>query len=131
MNTTPIGTLEVGDSFLCPWREEGRNIGKILWKGIGSCQVKVPTLDGGSWETTQWALGTGVIPTTPDQMMVQSIGKTDRNRSAVESPVSRVHAMCEKMRGSTRDEIVAACVAEGINISTARTQYYVWRKSGR
>jgi hypothetical protein len=47
-------------------------------------------------------------------------------RSTVDSPTKRVWAIADGMPGATRAEIVAACVAEGINKSTAGTQYFHW-----
>ncbi len=41
-------------------------------------------------------------------------------------PVARVWAMCESMPGASRKEVVEACVAAGINVHTAKTQYQRW-----
>jgi hypothetical protein len=38
----------------------------------------------------------------------------------------RVWQMADSMPGATRKEVVAACVAEGVNPGTARTQYQHW-----
>jgi hypothetical protein len=51
------------------------------------------------------------------------------NRSTAESPTRRVHAIADAMPGATRQEVVAACVAEGINRNTAGTQYFHWSKA--
>lgn len=48
--------------------------------------------------------------------------------SLIEGPVSKVRHICETMRGSARKDVIAACVAEGINEGTARTQYQKWFK---
>jgi hypothetical protein len=52
-----------------------------------------------------------------------------RSRSEGDSPVKRVWAMAESMPGASRSEVVAACVAAGINKNTAGTQYFHWKKS--
>lgn len=41
-------------------------------------------------------------------------------------PVARVFAICDSMPGASRKEIIAACVAAGVNESTARQQYKNW-----
>jgi hypothetical protein len=125
----PIGTLNEGDAFIIPWRET-LQIGRLLYKGIGSAMVKVPDVNGAGMQEINWSLGSEVIPADQEQFFTQfrdEEGKP-RNRSAIESPVAVVHRICEKMKGSKRDDIIAACVAEGVNTSTAKTQYYAWRK---
>lgn len=51
------------------------------------------------------------------------------NRSTAESPTKRVWAIADAMPGATRAEVVAKCVAEGINRNTAGTQYHHWSKA--
>lgn len=46
--------------------------------------------------------------------------------SSVDNPVAFVHAFCSANPGMTRKETVAALVAQGVNYSTARTQYQKW-----
>ena len=43
-----------------------------------------------------------------------------------DGPVAQVWAMCESMPGAPRKEVVEACVAAGINVHTAKTQYQRW-----
>jgi hypothetical protein len=130
--SVPIGTLAVGDAFITGWRDQ-RHVGRILHIGTGSCTVKVPEVNGSGMMEINWSLSTPVIPTTPEAFHTQSFGEDGarRNKSATESPVAKVHGICDKMKGAQRDEIIAACVAEGINVSTAKTQYYAWRKRAR
>lgn len=52
-----------------------------------------------------------------------------RVRSEAESPVKLVHRLADEMKGKTRAEVIAACVAAGVNKSTAATQYYKWNKA--
>lgn len=54
--------------------------------------------------------------------------KKVRQRSAVHGAVSQVHKICERMKGQPRKDVIAACVKEGINENTAKTQYYKWQK---
>jgi hypothetical protein len=53
--------------------------------------------------------------------------KKNANTSTIESPVAAVHALCEKMKGAARKDIIAAAVAKGINKYTASTQIQRWR----
>lgn len=46
-----------------------------------------------------------------------------------EGSVAKVWQMCNAMPGASRKEVVAACVANGINPSTASVQYGAWKKS--
>lgn len=52
-----------------------------------------------------------------------------RNRSTVESPVKQVWAIADSMVGTSRKNIIAACIEQGIAFYTARTQYQRWRAS--
>ncbi|QJD54359.1 hypothetical protein [Aminobacter phage Erebus] len=52
-----------------------------------------------------------------------------RAKSDVENPSKLVWEMASNMPGSTRQEVVAACVAAGVNASTASTQFYRWQKA--
>ncbi len=114
---------------MIPWRAEGRNVGELLDIGSGSVSVRVPQHDGDGWETTRWSREAPVELTERKQLFAQQNVASDRNRSLVENPVERVWAVCNEMRSAKRDDIIAKCVAEGINFSTAKTQYYAWRKS--
>ncbi len=133
MSLTTLGEMEDGDHFILPGRPPGVNAGKLLYNGLGSSSVHVPRHEGDGWETITVSLGTQVEPCDPEFYNQQGYGKKGtggrvRNRSEVKSPVKIVWAMCREMTGATRDEIVDACLKEGVNISTARTQYYKWRK---
>lgn len=57
--------------------------------------------------------------------------EANRAHSTVEKPVARVHRICAEMVGAPRKEVIARCVAEGVNIHTAKTQYQVWNKRQR
>ena len=52
-----------------------------------------------------------------------------RARSEVESPTKLVWSIADSMPGADRKEVIAACVEQGINKSTAQTQYYRWSKA--
>jgi hypothetical protein len=53
------------------------------------------------------------------------------SRSAIASPVARVHAIATSMPGAARKDVIAACLAEGIATCTAKTQYQVWFKASK
>lgn len=46
--------------------------------------------------------------------------------SSVDNPVAFVHSFCDAHPEMSRKETVAALVAQGVNYSTARTQYQKW-----
>lgn len=48
--------------------------------------------------------------------------------NTVESPVAVCREVFEDMPGAPRKDVVAACVARGVNKATAQTQYQVNRK---
>jgi hypothetical protein len=50
-----------------------------------------------------------------------------RDRSAVESPVTVVRNICNANIGKPRKDIVALCIAAGVNKNTAATQYSFWK----
>jgi hypothetical protein len=56
-------------------------------------------------------------------------GAFERARSDVESPVKLVWRLADEMAGAERKDVIAACVAAGVNKATASTQYYRWQKS--
>ena len=130
MTTVSIDTLEPGQHFRMPWRPEGANYGTLKYVGPGGCDVLGPDQDGES-KGMRWARGTQVIPVTEQEYMAHRsvAAESDRARSAVESPVALVHRLCEEHKGN-RDKVIAAAVAAGVNISTAKTQFYAWRKKG-
>ncbi|AGC35749.1 hypothetical protein ACP46_gp64 [Rhizobium phage RHEph06] len=51
-----------------------------------------------------------------------------RAKSDAESPVKTVWRIADEMVGQDRKAVIAACVAAGVNPSTASTQYYKWNK---
>jgi len=93
--------------------------------------VYVPKREGG-WEDTQWAGGSEVEPATEEQFKRQDSNTTTdgkpRERSEVENPVKLVWKLCDEMWPCERDDIVKAAVEQGVNISTAKTQFYAWKK---
>lgn len=123
-----------GNTFLMPWRPPGRQGGKVLRNGLGSVYCHVPMMtEKGGWDYITLAPTTEVEPCDPQRYKDQGFGEKGHagrmvNRSSVESPVSIVHRLCSEMRGAPRDEIVKAAVDLGVNISTAKTQYYAWKK---
>lgn len=52
-----------------------------------------------------------------------------RERSTADSPVKRVWAICDANPDKPRAEVVNLCVSEGINKSTAGTQYSHWKRA--
>ena len=53
-------------------------------------------------------------------------GKAGDDQPKKDGPVAQVWLMCESMPGAPRKAVVEACVAAGINIHTAKTQYQRW-----
>ena len=53
----------------------------------------------------------------------------ERAKSEVESPTKLVWKIADEMVGASKKEVVAACVAAGVNPSTASTQHYRWSKA--
>lgn len=49
-----------------------------------------------------------------------------KDRSKIDGPVSRVWGICAGMPQASRKDQVAACVAQGIALNTARTQSSLW-----
>lgn len=84
-----------------------------------------------------------IVPLTPSLFDAESVNvsrrakgdrsadapKGERAKSDAESPVKIVWATADAMPGATRQEVVAACVAKGVNSSTASTQFYRWQKA--
>lgn len=46
-----------------------------------------------------------------------------------EGAVATVRRIASKMKGKTRKDVIAACVAAGVNENTAKTQYQRWFKA--
>lgn len=62
------------------------------------------------------------------------VSKTDpdskyhnRERSTVQKPVAIVHSICAANPGLARKEIIALCLAQGVNKNTAATQYSMFQ----
>ncbi len=134
MTLTTLGEMQDGQHFILPGRKPGVNAGRLIHIGLGSASVHIPRHEGDGWESLTVSLGTQVELCDPELYNQQGYGAKGtggrvRNRSEVKKPVEIVWAMCRSMPGATRDQIVDACINEGVNISTARTQYYKWRKT--
>ncbi len=56
-------------------------------------------------------------------------GAGTRAKSEIESPVKVVWRLADEMKGADRKAVIEACVAAGVNKSTAATQYYKWAKA--
>lgn len=54
---------------------------------------------------------------------------TVASASTIESPVRRVWEIADSMPDAKRKDVVDACIAQGINFFTARTQYQKWRQN--
>lgn len=63
----------------------------------------------------------------PKQRQTKPDG-TPRAKSEVASPVRIVWETCEAMSNASRKEIIAECIAKGVNPATAATQYSRWRR---
>ncbi len=59
----------------------------------------------------------------------KKVAPTVASVSTIESPVRRVWEIADSMPDAKRKDVVDACVAQGINFFTARTQYQKWRQS--
>jgi hypothetical protein len=53
------------------------------------------------------------------------------DKSSIPSPVKVVHDIANNMPGARRKDVIAACVAQGVALNTARTQYQVWFRNQR
>lgn len=58
-----------------------------------------------------------------------SAPKTERAKSLVLSPTKLVWEVADSMPNASRADIIAACVAKGVNAATASTQFSKWRKA--
>ena len=58
-----------------------------------------------------------------------ALARPARAKSAIESPVAVVWRVAGEMIGAARKDVIAACVALGVNPSTAATQYHKWGKA--
>jgi hypothetical protein len=67
----------------------------------------------------------GKIPESLAAALDQT-GVAPRRAADAPRPTKRVWAIADSMKGAARKEVIAACVAEGINAGTARTQYQHW-----
>lgn len=132
MSTVAVSTLPEGSAFRMPWRKEGRNYGSVILTGRCSARVHIPRAEGDGWEDTYWAPTTRVEPTDPENVrqLIAGKGADTRNRSAVESPVALVWRLCEEL-GGDRTKVIPAATAQGVNISTAKTQFYAWRNNDK
>lgn len=129
-----VSTLTENSAFEMPWRAEGIQYGLLMRNGNASCTVRIPKHDASGWEVVQWSRGTKVLPAELMSYKTLRLGdpnSADRERSTIEKPVEVVHRLCDEMEGASRDEIVAACVAQGVNENTAKTQFYRWQKKQR
>ena len=94
-----------------------------------------PTIQGFIYEPRTPSLWQGgkddepVAKTTKAATGGEATPKGQRAKSDVENPTKLVWRLADEMVGSTRIEVVAACVAQGVNKATASTQYYRWQKA--
>jgi hypothetical protein len=51
-----------------------------------------------------------------------------REKSAADSPVKRVWAICNSMPNAARKHIITKCIEQGVNPNTAATQYAAWKR---
>lgn len=76
------------------------------------------------------AIATGVLEMAKKKVKVKAkkVKAAEATQRRTDGPVHKARAMFEKMRESDSSEIIAACVAAGINKGTATTQLGRWRK---
>lgn len=79
-------------------------------------------------EEAKGALAAKVEEVTPaaKQPAYKVLARMSGAKSAIEKPVEFVHAFLSANPDLSRKEAVAALVNEGVNYSTARTQYQKW-----
>lgn len=117
------------------WNEEGRLPG---YTGVLVVSCTLNEISPAEHAEIK-ALGFRIEPLTPElfgkgegsltaRRSASSTGG-QRAKSEAESPVKVVWRIAEEMKGQDRKAIVAACVAAGVNQSTAMTQFYKWQKS--
>ena len=58
-----------------------------------------------------------------------SKSKKSPAKSPKKGSVAKVWALCDKMKGAARKDIVEACVKIGINENTAKTQVQAWKQA--
>lgn len=54
--------------------------------------------------------------------------KKPRERSKVYGAVAQVWKIADSMKGAQRKDVINECVAQGINVNTAKTQYGKWKR---
>lgn len=133
MEATPVSlaSLPEGSYFEMPWRKKYK-FGEFIYGSETSCYVSVGHGETGVLEKTNFSPASPVLPATKEQYLADRSGNEDgkpRERSEVESPVKLVHRLCNEMEGAERKDVIAACVEAGVNPSTAKTQYYHWKKT--
>lgn len=136
--TSPAKEWAKGKDFVhhveSDWNDQGRQPG---YTGVlvVSCTLEEITL---AEHAEIKALGFRIEPLTPELFglkgstspRARSTSTTgSRAKSEAESPVKVVWRTADEMKGKPRAEIVAACVAAGVNKSTAMTQFYKWQKA--
>jgi hypothetical protein len=139
MKIVTVGSLAEGDTFIYPWRPYGQRAGRVERVGLGSVSVHVARHEGDGWERTAIAHSTQVSPCPAEEYHEQSFGEGSSrvaNRSQVRKPTEVVWAICDEMFADVdtlttamRDEMVKRAIADGVNESTAKTQYYRWKKN--
>lgn len=96
------------------WARDERPQGKLTTRKV----ARPPW--GGDGEGDQ----TGDAPAQADEK-----SKAPRPRSDAQSPTKLVWQIADEMSDKPRAEIIAACVAAGVNPATASTQFSRWKKS--
>ena len=128
-----VGRLEIdrtyGRVFIWPFNFDATKQPMLVEPEAGGrWSIFTPTPEG-SKPTEPAPSGDRAQPQPTPRRTASSATAPIRNRSDGDSPVKRVWAMAEAMPGASRSEVVAACVAVGINKNTAGTQYFHWKKS--
>lgn len=70
------------------------------------------------------------IPIEPEAKTIVEKAPIKR-KSEIKDPCHLVWDMADKMKGSRRKDIIAACVEQGVAFYTARTQYQLWFQSNK
>lgn len=84
--------------------------------------------DGRVWAGPEGKVRKGGVGTAPVKAKQGEAAGSDRAAPS-RGATARVWAIADTMPKADRATIIAACVAEGINPSTAGTQYSKWKKS--
>jgi hypothetical protein len=93
-------------------------------RGAKRAGLDIETLDFFTVEGDRWAFKVKA-PVKPAKLPTYKQIATYK-KSTIEKPVDFVHSYLDANPEMTRKQAVSALVAQGVNYSTARTQYQRW-----